>query len=367
LAFVQQLEDAYKELAEVEVGIHIADGITLDDSKISIVGAAFNAGEDAPTVTLNFSVPSEEDTDALDYNPLLYKNALALDLGLTGTADEHTLAVPVRITMPIPEGFSPSRIYILHYLADGGTTEIRPKINGDGTMSFTLTSFSTFLFVEDAVTVPPPPPIVPYVPPTSATTTEPEPEETSEPEPSAPPVAEAIPLQIEKVNTYTEETFADVDPSDWFAESVQFVYEYGLFNGTDETAFSPSAKMSRSMLITALARAAGVDTDGGENWYELAVEWAKENGISDGTSLNGEITREQLVTMLWRFAGSPSTDGAANFGDAGDISGYASDAIAWAVENGFVTGKPGNVFDPRGSATRAEVAAILQRFMEKAQ
>ncbi|MDR3277145.1 MAG: S-layer homology domain-containing protein [Oscillospiraceae bacterium] len=215
---------------------------------------------------------------------------------------------------------------------------------------------------EDAPPAAPPP----YYPPTPTPT--PKPEETEEPEETpAPeePIAEGIPLKIEQVNAYTDETFPDVSPDDWFAEAVQFVYEYGIFNGTDK-GFEPSAKMSRAMLITALARAAGVDTIGGESWYEIAVEWAKENGVSDGTNLTGEITREQLVTMLWRFAGSPSSGGAIGFGDADDISDYASDAIAWAVENGIVNGKPGNIFDPQGGAARAEVAAALQRFAENA-
>jgi hypothetical protein len=170
-------------------------------------------------------------------------------------------------------------------------------------------------------------------------------------------------LQIEKVNTYTDGTFPDVSEDDWFAETVQFVYEYGIFNGTDK-GFEPNAKLSRAMLITALARAAGVDTSGGENWYDIAVAWALENGISDGSNLSGEITREQLVTMLWRFAGSPSSGGAIGFGDAENISDYATDAIAWAVTNGIVNGKPGDVFDPQGGATRAEVAAALHRFIE---
>ncbi|MDR3277267.1 MAG: S-layer homology domain-containing protein [Oscillospiraceae bacterium] len=253
----------------------------------------------------------------------------------------------------------------------GGLTLTGNTISGNpttaGTFNFTVKAENAkgsdikalSIVIADAPATPPPSGGTPSTP-------TPKPEETEEPEETpAPPVADGIPLQIEKVNAYTDEVFPDVAPDDWFAESVRFVYEYGLFNGTDN-GFEPSAKMSRAMLITALARAAGIDTGGGENWYELAVEWAKENGVSDGTNLSGEITREQLVTMLWRFAGSPKADGAIGFGDAAEISDYASDAIAWAIANGIVNGKPGNVFDPQGSATRAEVAAVLQRFAAKA-
>jgi hypothetical protein len=131
--------------------------------------------------------------------------------------------------------------------------------------------------------------------------------------------------------------------------------------------FAPQSNLTRAMLISILARLDGVDTTVGETWYSAAVKWGVGSGVTDGTNLQGDITREQLVTMLWRFAGSPKADGAVSFDDAENISGYAADAVKWAIANGIVNGKPGNLFDPQGSATRAEVAAVLHRFIETAK
>ena len=118
------------------------------------------------------------------------------------------------------------------------------------------------------------------------------------------------------------------------------------------------------MLMTVLARYAGEDTTGGATWYEKSMEWAKAKGVSDGTNPNANITREQLVTMLYRYAGSPKADGKLDsFSDAASVSTYAADAMQWAVANGIVNGSNGKL-NPQDNATRAEVAAILMRFCE---
>lgn len=128
--------------------------------------------------------------------------------------------------------------------------------------------------------------------------------------------------------------------------------------------FSPDAAMTRGMLMTVLARFAGADTTGGETWYAKSVEWAVENGISDGSNPNGDITREQLVVMFWRYYGSPTAAGTlTGFTDAGQVSGYAQEAILWAVENGVVNGFGDGRIDPKGQATRAQVAQILMNLL----
>ena len=158
-------------------------------------------------------------------------------------------------------------------------------------------------------------------------------------------------------------SFKDVPQNSWFASAVQYVTSNSLMNGTSTTAFSPSANMSRGMLMTVLARYAGESTEGGTVWYEKGMNWAKNKGISDGSAPNANITREQLAAMLYRYAGEP--DGAADlsvYTDAGSVSAYAEKAVQWCVKNGILTGKTSSTLAPKATATRAECAAMLQRF-----
>lgn len=158
-------------------------------------------------------------------------------------------------------------------------------------------------------------------------------------------------------------SFKDVPQNSWFASAVQYVTSNSLMNGTSTTAFSPSAAMSRGMLMTVLARYAGESTEGGTVWYEKGMNWAKNKGISDGSAPNRNITREQLAAMLYRYAGEP--DGTADlsaYTDAGSVSAYAEKAVQWCVKNGILTGKTSSTLAPKATATRAECAAMLQRF-----
>lgn len=158
-------------------------------------------------------------------------------------------------------------------------------------------------------------------------------------------------------------SFKDVPQNSWFASAVQYVTSNSLMNGTSTTAFSPSATMSRGMLMTVLARYAGESTEGGTVWYEKGMNWAKNKGVSDGSAPNRNITREQLAAMLYRYAGEP--DGAADlsaYTDAGSVSAYAEKAVQWCVKNGILTGKTASTLAPKATATRAECAVMLQRF-----
>ncbi len=158
-------------------------------------------------------------------------------------------------------------------------------------------------------------------------------------------------------------SFKDVPQNSWFASAVQYVTSNSLMNGTSTTAFSPNATMSRGMLMTVLARYAGESTEGGTVWYEKGMNWAKNKGVSDGSAPNRNITREQLAAMLYRYAGE--SDGAADlsaYTDAGSVSAYAEKAVQWCVKNGILTGKTSSTLAPKATATRAECAAMLQRF-----
>ena len=157
--------------------------------------------------------------------------------------------------------------------------------------------------------------------------------------------------------------FGDVPQNSWFADAVKYVSENKLMNGTSTTAFSPNGNMSRGMLMTVLARYAGESTDGGTFWYEKGMNWAKNKGVSDGSAPNASITREQLAAMLYRYAGEPSVSADLSaYTDTVDISPYASKAVEWCVAKGILSGKSATRLAPQDTATRAECAAMLQRF-----
>ena len=156
--------------------------------------------------------------------------------------------------------------------------------------------------------------------------------------------------------------YTDVASSAWYADAVSSVTEMGLMSGVSSTAFGPAVTTTRGMMVTVLARYAGVDTTTGSTWYEAGQTWAMENGVSDGTNMNGTLTREQLVSMLWRYAGSPAPEGdLSGWSDAASVSGWATDAMTWAVESGILSGTGKNTLNPQGSASRAELASLLVR------
>ena len=162
-----------------------------------------------------------------------------------------------------------------------------------------------------------------------------------------------------------EVNFVDVSRADWFYDYVQYVAQNGLMEGTTRTAFEPNASMTRAMFWTVLARIDG-ETITGDAWKTLAQTWAVESGISDGTNADALITREQMVTMLYRYAGSPVTGGMAisEFTDGASVSDYATDAVTWALSEGILTGMGDGILAPQGTATRAQAAAMLMRFVE---
>lgn len=198
------------------------------------------------------------------------------------------------------------------------------------------------------------------------------------PEPITPGVDNKKPASKPEVKL----PFTDVSTSDWFYDDVAFVYENGLFSGTDSRSFSPNASMTRAMLVTVLYRLEGEPTVTGRSsftdvrsgaYYEKAVIWAAANGIVTGTdstsfSPDAKVTREQLAAILYRYAQyrKLDTDASAklnSFTDADSVSAYASEALGWAVSEGLINGASGKLM-PKGDATRAQVAAILHRLVK---
>lgn len=180
--------------------------------------------------------------------------------------------------------------------------------------------------------------------------------------------------------------FDDVKESAWYAEAVDKATAYNLFSGTSDTAFTPNGRMTRGMVAQVLYNLSGGPAYGTETnlfadvktgvWYEDSVNWAAKAGIVFGTAANEfspeqSVTREQLVTMLYRYANAIGADtvsaaGLGGFPDGNSVSGYAKPAMEWAVAQGLITGRAqsgGDYIAPQGTATRAEVAAILTRFV----
>lgn len=191
-----------------------------------------------------------------------------------------------------------------------------------------------------------------------------------------------VSTRIEVEFTNGKLPFTDVRESDWFYEDVAFAYENGLFAGTSDTTFSPNASMTRAMLVTVLYRLEDQPAVNGRSgfsdvqyngYYEDAVTWAADNGIVNGTSAstfspNANVTREQMAAILYRYAQYKKYNTAASaslngFTDLASVSGYAAASLEWAVAEKLINGSAGKLM-PTGNATRAQVAAILHRFVE---
>lgn len=164
--------------------------------------------------------------------------------------------------------------------------------------------------------------------------------------------------------------YDDVADTAWYAEAISYVSEKGLMSGTGASRFSPDATMTRAMLMTVLARYAGVDTSGGATWYEKGMNWAKENGISDGTNPTADITREQLVTMLYRYVQKQGGGFTGmwtfllDYPDRTAVSEWAYEAMCRMTMNKVISGMGDGTLAPQAKATRAQVATILMRFVE---
>ena len=164
--------------------------------------------------------------------------------------------------------------------------------------------------------------------------------------------------------------FTDVKSGDWFYDAVAYVYANGLMDGTSATTFEPNANMTRAMVWAILARIDG-ETVTGADWASAARTWAMAGGVSDGTDPNGPVTREQFATMLYRYAAAKGYDvsigqstNILSYADFASISEYAIPAMQWACGSGIVTGVTESTLEPQGTATRAQCAAMLMRFIE---
>ena len=186
-------------------------------------------------------------------------------------------------------------------------------------------------------------------------------------------------IQPNEPETPWNNPFTDVSENEWHYDAVRFVHENGLMNGYGNNTFAPDANLSRAMLAQILYNKEGRPAASGivftdvtsDAWNSEAVAWAAARGIVSGYGNglfgpNDHITREQLAVMLWRYAGEPAaTSKELHFNDVDEVSAYALDALCWATENGIINGKGGCILDPRGQATRAQVAQMLMNYLRK--
>ena len=172
--------------------------------------------------------------------------------------------------------------------------------------------------------------------------------------------------------------FYDVPKYEWFFNDVAYCYKNGLMTGMSATRFAPNETTTRAQFATVLYRMAGSPAvtasspfgDCRGHWAEKAITWAYQKGVVNGVGNNSfapdeRITREQMVTMLFRYSGASAPSGSLSFTDAYRISGYARPAVIWAVQNNIVSGMPDGSFNPQGYATRAQLAKVLHMYLTK--
>ena len=370
-------------------------------------------------VKLNISVEKYEEVGGkqeltLDITPQVTYTVTANDQTLstkTETLDNSAIKAPVTISVALPLGMPQENLYVKHKLEDGSFEYIKPTIERN-VATWQQSSFSIVVLTADSRTVTiemdgvnetlTPEDIGKELPTVSMPNKDflgwtfvigseeypggPYTELTDDlltalsaaESVSATPVFKDRPIipvtpvtpskPSQKPDTGKDLPFTDVSANNWFYDGVKYAYENGLMNGTSSNAFSPNANTTRGMIVTILARVEGVNTNG-TPWYAAGQKWAMDNGISDGTNMPGVITREQLATILYRYAKQKGYDVSKSaaltaFSDADKVSGYAAEAMQWAVAEGLLQGSNGKL-NPQGSATRAQVATILMRFMEK--
>lgn len=417
---VKQAVNAITSPSTTSDGLAAAAADHLTETARKQVEASGNASASVTAeVKLNISVEKYEEVGGkqeltLDITPQVTYTVTANDQTLstkTETLDNSAIKAPVTISVALPLGMPQENLYVKHKLEDGSFEYIKPTIERN-VATWQQSSFSIVVLTADSRTVTiemdgvnetlTPEDIGKELPTVSMPNKDflgwtfvingeeypggPYTELTDDlltklseaDSVSATPVFKDRPIipvtpvtpskPSQKPDTGKNLPFTDVSANNWFYDGVKYAYENGLMNGTSSNAFSPNANTTRGMIVTILARVEGVNTNG-TPWYAAGQKWAMDNGISDGTNMPGVITREQLATILYRYAKQKGYDVSKSaaltaFSDADKVSGYAAEAMQWAVAEGLLQGSNGKL-NPQGSATRAQVATILMRFMEK--
>ena len=320
-----------------------------ENTSLLINGGTFNPDADEPSGGTAVDIEKHL-APGLEYNPVTgqvykepeytgkYSYEIFTKVGENGTISVDRYATEgddVTITV------SPDEAYLLDELTvTAGGKEVEVKDNGDGTYTFKMPSADAKIvvtFAEDP-------------------DWEPEPEEPAMP-------------------------FTDVNEGDWFYDVVLYAYDNGLMTGVSATEFAPNQTTTRGMIVSMLARLEGVTSaeDAGfadvadNDWYATAVNWAASvgvvNGYEDNTFRpNAPITREQMAAILYNYADYKGYDVSAradlsDYADAASISSWAEDVLAWANAEGLINGMTATTIDPQGATTRAQTAAMFERFL----
>lgn len=330
----------------------------MEDGVIISTSAAytFTASKDR-TLTAIFE---ESDSDGNPFISSSYRVVLAdsANGALTVTRDFARPGDKVIITAEPSGGYTVGSVSVVD--RDGNSIFVRD--NGNGTYTFTMPASLTTVGAAFAGTRTP-------ASSASAPASSPASENNSaaaaaQNTPSAPSTSNASNSNASNASSASGMRFDDVFSSNWFYPSVQYVYANGLMTGDGSaTSFNPSGTTTRAMVWTALGRMSGADVNGGgPPWYAKARDWAVASDISDGANPTGGISRQELMTMLWRYMGSPSAAADLDqFSDREAVAAWADGAMQWAVSTGLIVGENGRL-NPTSGARRSEVAAVLQRF-----
>lgn len=337
---LESLDRTVSRIKNIDVRVEKEDGLpsVLTNASVSVVGAALNANASVVRFSL---APSSRN--------LGLSSGYQFSLTLTGVSNAAKLAVPVIVKLPVPAGMNASRLVVLHY--HGGSsypTVINPSVSGK-TLSFVVSGFSDFVVTysseipSDAYTG------------GAYTTVQGGKNKNDGSLDDATLASIAAMLSGDGV-------FVDVPGSHWAAKEIRWARDGGLMSGYENGAFGPTASTTRQQLWMVLARLSGTRPGS----MAEARQWAINTGVSDGSNPTGALSRQQLVTMLYRFAKTQGKDVSASakltgFADSGKVASYAKEALSWASAKGIMSGSNGKL-NPEGTATRAHFAVFLYRY-----
>ncbi len=305
--------DDFKELAES------GDSLTVngdDEIEAEFDTAALDAIlDEAEGKTVEFIAKEADASDINDAQKIVVGDNLVLDLRVLVDGVEFTDFETGEVTISLPytlaEGETAANLKV-YYVDDEGKKTLIESSFVDGILTFKTNHFSLYMVVYEAM------------------------------------------------------SFTDVLSGDWYYDAVLYAFESEIMTGTSDTEFAPNDNMTRAMVWTVLARMSGVDTDGGDPWYSVAQDWAVENEVSDGTNPDGNITREEFATMLYRYAAPENVTQQTmlgQFSDGESVSDWAVPAMEWAVAEGIISGMDDGTLNPQGEATRAQMATMLMRYL----
>lgn len=338
---LEKLETAVMDQANIKVSVSPDSKVpeALNTKKVSIIGAALNAEKTSNTkVELKISAPKTERTLGRNYDNDV---AVQFSMTLTNVVNSKKLAVPVIITVPLPAGISSSKAVVLHYAGtDSASQVLQSKVSG-GYISFAATGFSDFIITQRV-----------------------ERKTSSGGGGGGGTKVTNIPVTVTPtVPSAPAGIFTDVPASHSFASQITWARDNGVMGGYADGSFRPANPTNRQQLWMVLARLSGAAPAD----MAAAREWAVNSGVSDGANGEGALSRQQLVTMLYRYAQSQemNLEGAADlaaYPDNAAVASYAQEALAWAVGKGIVTGTSDGRLNPEGTATRGQFAVIMYRF-----